>query len=264
MALVTVFAEARWTAIKAAVKEKKDWPAEWLSDLHAAYAVLQRHPLGTDGPGAVALRLPRLARSRAPCRPACCAKGSPASPSRCALHATLRERLLKFRGVRGSRGARTPSCSRSEDPTLGAFAGLASFEAAEQLRRTRAYDQALEAYARSVAHYEQALAAGHADAAAVDHAVALALAGRARVAYQMGDDERALDRHPRVLRTRSGLRRDARRHGHHPRGDRRRCCSPASGPRNAADLALPLEQALASLDAELLSPDIGLMPREGE
>ncbi|MCZ6787698.1 MAG: hypothetical protein O7E54_11110 [Planctomycetota bacterium] len=49
MAIVTIFAEARWKAIRTAVREQKKWPTEYLSDLHAAYTVLMRHPLGTDG-----------------------------------------------------------------------------------------------------------------------------------------------------------------------------------------------------------------------
>ncbi len=48
MAVVTIFAESRWKAIKAAVRALKDWPPSWLTDLHSAYSLLLRHPLGTD------------------------------------------------------------------------------------------------------------------------------------------------------------------------------------------------------------------------
>ncbi|MHC4822371.1 MAG: hypothetical protein ACYTDX_11745, partial [Planctomycetota bacterium] len=47
-AVLTVFAEGRWKAIKKAVNAKEDWPPEWLTDLHSAYGVLRDHPHGTD------------------------------------------------------------------------------------------------------------------------------------------------------------------------------------------------------------------------
>ena len=48
MAILSVFAQSRWESIKKAVKQKQDFPPEWLTDVHAAYSVLLKHPLGTD------------------------------------------------------------------------------------------------------------------------------------------------------------------------------------------------------------------------
>src|SRR5205085_172720 len=48
MAVLTIFAEGRFKAIKKSVKEKTDFPPEWLTDVHSAYSMLLRHPLGTE------------------------------------------------------------------------------------------------------------------------------------------------------------------------------------------------------------------------
>ena len=45
---LALFAQARQRAISKAYRERKPWPPEWLADVHAAYAVLAKHPLGTD------------------------------------------------------------------------------------------------------------------------------------------------------------------------------------------------------------------------
>ena len=46
--VLALFAQARQQAIAQAYRERASWPPEWLADIHAAYAVLARHPLGTD------------------------------------------------------------------------------------------------------------------------------------------------------------------------------------------------------------------------
>ena len=73
---------------------------------------------------------------------------------------------------------------------LVGFAAIASTAAAEQRRRDGTLDAAVEAYGRALARYDQADAADPSTKAANDPAVALVLAGRARVAYQQGDDAR--------------------------------------------------------------------------
>ncbi len=260
MALVTIFAEARWKAIKAAVKERKDWPGAWLADLHAAYAVLQRHPLGTADQ--VVWHYDFLVWLGANHRAAkVLREGLTFFPLSVPLHAKFRQRMMKFRGVQGVEEAYEKLLV--DEPKLLAFAGLASFEAAEQYRRMRAYDKALGAYERSIGHYGKALADGFADRGAVDHAIALALAGRARVQYQMGDNERALadilasyERGPDSAGTRDGM-------GFTP-GETGQMLLARFRAQSRPDLAAPLEGALADLDPQLLTPDIGLLPRDGE
>ena len=48
MAVLNVFAESRWKAIKQAMRAQQRWPGSWLSDVNAAYGALRKHPLGTD------------------------------------------------------------------------------------------------------------------------------------------------------------------------------------------------------------------------
>jgi hypothetical protein len=48
IATIALFARARRAAILQAVREKREWPGQWLTDVNAAYSVLARHPLGTD------------------------------------------------------------------------------------------------------------------------------------------------------------------------------------------------------------------------
>src|SRR5690606_39452021 len=53
-------------------------------------------------------------------------------------------------------------------------------------------DDATAAYARGIAHFERFIAASPERRASADHSVALAHGGRARLAYEANDDERAL------------------------------------------------------------------------
>src|SRR5689334_4279131 len=46
--VLALFAEARQAAIQRALREKKDWPPQWLSDANTAWGVLERHPLAAD------------------------------------------------------------------------------------------------------------------------------------------------------------------------------------------------------------------------
>src|SRR5262249_43099215 len=42
--VLALFAQARQRAIAKAYREKSAWPPQWLADIHAAYAVLAKHP----------------------------------------------------------------------------------------------------------------------------------------------------------------------------------------------------------------------------
>ena len=254
MAVVTVFAESRWKAIKKAVKAKEDWPPSWLADVHSAYAVLRNHPLGTDGQvvwhydllmwlgarqKAVAVLMDGIERFR----------------DSEALHRLLRERMLRWRGPQGLEETYERMLTQHEDPArLEAFAALASLEAGDQYRRASRFEEARAAYTRAIGHYEQAVEAyeGHRDGA--DVAIALALAARARVAYQVDDDKAALadilasfQRSPGTAGTRDGM-------GITP-GETAQMLLARLKENGQAEAAQSLEDALSKLDPELLLPD---------
>ncbi|MCC7137230.1 MAG: hypothetical protein IT460_02230 [Planctomycetes bacterium] len=254
MAVLTIFAEARWKAITQAVKAKKEWPPEWLADVHAAYTVLLAHPLGTDtqvvwyhdflvwlGADARATRLLEQAldrfRASAP------------------LHERYRGRLLTDRGpdaVESAYDARTRA--KEAVPADLWFAGLASNAVAEHDRRVGKPDAAVAAYGRAAARLEAAAAAVPAWKGAVDAALALVDAGRARLAFQRGDDAAALEavlasfrRSPASAGTRDGL-------GITP-GETAQVLLARLRAADRKDDVKRLEEALTALDPELLKPD---------
>ncbi|MHC4973706.1 MAG: hypothetical protein ACYTG3_15380 [Planctomycetota bacterium] len=248
MAVVTVFAESRWKAIRAAVKEQKDWPVAWLSDLNAAYTLLLRHPLGTDGQVLWHYELLDWlgARYRAN---RTLREGLARFPDSSRLHAQLRERLLKWRGPGGLEAAYKKMLEERDSPRLRPFAAVAYVAAADQYRRTRAYEKAQKAYAAAIALYDSP-AQRETSAAAV----ALALASLARVAYDLEDDERAVkemlasfERHADSAGTRDGL-------GIKP-GETAQMLLVRLKEKKKDELASRLEAALAKIDPELLLPD---------
>lgn len=257
MAVVTIFAESRWKAIKAAVREGKDWPPEWLTDLHSAYTILLRHPLGTDrqvlwhyelldwlGAHRRASRVLRegIARFRD-------------SPG---LHRKLRERILKWRGPDALEAEYDKLLEEHRDPArLEPFAGMASVAAAELHRKQNDFGKARDAYGRAIAHYERAVEANAGDRTAADAAIALALAGRARVAFDLNDDEGALAdllasfrRDPNSAGTRDGLNITP--------GETAQYLRTRLKETGKTDLLEQLDKALSGLDQELLRPERGM------
>ncbi|MHC4817561.1 MAG: hypothetical protein ACYTF8_05870 [Planctomycetota bacterium] len=254
MAVVTVFAESRWKAIRAAVKEQKDWPVAWLSDLNAAYTLLLRHPLGTDGQVLWHYELLDWLGARYRANRVLW-EGLARFPDSRRLHARLRDRLLKWRGPGGLEAAYRKMLAEPNDPArLAPFAGIASVAAADQYRRTRAYDKALQAYADAIGHFESAIRADADHKETADPAIALALASRARMAFELEDDERAVkemlasfERHPDSAGTRDGL-------GIKP-GETAQILLVRLRAQKKDELASRLAAALSRIDPELLLPD---------
>jgi hypothetical protein len=254
MAVVTVFAESRWTAIKEAVKARKEWPSQWLADLHAAYAILQRHPLGTVDQ--VVWHYEFLLWLGAEHR---AERVLTAALDRFwdseALHERLRQRLVEKRGVEALEATYADLAAKPETgPRLLPFAGIATVAVAEHHRRARAYEEALNAYARAAERFEAALAAGTTSREYADHAIALVHAARARVHFQLEQDEaahqailQAFARRPASAGTRDGM-------GITP-GETAQVLLARLTANGKADLATALAEAMGGLDPDLLLPD---------
>ncbi len=212
MAVLAIFAQARQQDIREAAEARQPWPPEWLTDVHAACSVLARHPLSTpdqlvahydflDGLGGAgqASRVLDQALER--------------FPDSFEVHGRLRRRVLRESGVDGLEPAYEAMLARGDAAApLHWYAGYASFVTAEYRRRTGHEAAALAAYDRAIAHHEADVARDPARAAAADEQIALALAGRARLAYERGEDDVALTellaafaRGPEAAATQDGL-----------------------------------------------------------
>lgn len=184
--VLALFAQARQQAIAKAYRERASWPPEWLADIHAAYAVLARHPLGTDQNVADGYDF-LMWLGATPRATATLEEGLARFPESWLLHERLRGKLLWEKGPEGLEAAYTTLLAEPNPaPGLEWFAGLASIVAAENLRRAGEPDKALAAYERGIAHYQRDLAAHPDHRESVDHYVALAEAGQARVEFEHG------------------------------------------------------------------------------
>ena len=192
MAALAIFAEGRKRAIYRAVRQSEDWPQEWLSDVHAAYSVLARHPLGRED-HAVAhhdFLLRMQARGRAK---RALDEGLVRFPESWALHDRLRANILATRGVRGLESTYEEMLqAENAAPNLSWYAGYTSIVAAEFHRRANDAADAVAAYDRAVAHYDRAIERSPECEATADHYAAIALGGRARLSLDRQDYEQCL------------------------------------------------------------------------
>ncbi len=190
--VLALFAEGRQQAIQQALREKRDWPPQWLSDANAAWSVLERHPLASDRHYAAhhdfLLQLGAFAQASSVLD-----AGLARFPSSWVMHERLRGRILREKGADGLEPAYAELlASRPEWKDLEWFAGLASLVSAEFDRKGSRPDDALAAYARAIEHYERCIAANPETRPSADHYAALALAGRARLFYERHEEEQAL------------------------------------------------------------------------
>ncbi len=164
--------------------------------------------------------------------------------------------MLLTKGPDGLEAAYDALLGEKDAPLgLEAFAGRASVVAADQHRRVRAYESALAAYARAIDRYEKAAAAADGAARdAIDASVAFALAGRARVEYQLSDDEHALADVVKSFARRKDLAGVADGLGITPRETAQMLLDRLKTAKKD-DLAAKLEAALSTLDPELLKPE---------
>lgn len=191
MAVLSLFAMARQDAIVKAVRAKEDWPPEWLTDVNAAYAVLSDHPLASDAHVVAHYDFLWSVGARGPAGQALDA-GVRRFPASSQLHDRLRGRMLFEKGTTGLEATYNEMLRELDaPPILEWYAGYASLVAAEFHRRRGRDHRALDAYDRGIEHFERYLEAHPATRENTDHYVALALAGRARIAFEQGDMERA-------------------------------------------------------------------------
>lgn len=256
MAVLSLLAEVRRLAIREAVRAGDPWPPEWLTDVHAAHDVLARHPHGTDA-HVVAHHDFLLSFGAAGHAARVLERGIDRFGDSWALHRRLRDRLLVERRLDDVDGLEAvyEGMLREEGahPSLAWYAGYASFVAAEVHRRAGRSDDSLGAYGRAIDHYEVGIVSAPQSRESADHYIALALAARARVAFERGNLEGALgdllaslSRRPEAAATLDGMN-----------------ISPVATARillarladlDRPDLSAPLEAALGELDPALLLP----------
>jgi tetratricopeptide (TPR) repeat protein len=252
MATLTIFAESRWTAIKSAVR-KDAWSPEvsqWLRDLDATYSILLKHPLATDSQ--VVWHHDFLEWFGANHRATnILQRGLERFPESAALHERLRKRVLNDRGEEALEALYERMLKEKPSPNLEWFTGYALVVAAEAQRRVFEPDRARATYGRAIAHFEKAIE-GNPDARdSADHQIALALASRARLAYERGDDAgafedilAALERRPASTGTKDGLSISA--------ADTISLLRPRLEENKHDDLVAKLDGALKRVDPELL------------
>jgi tetratricopeptide (TPR) repeat protein len=191
--VLTLFALARQDAIATAVQEKRDWPPSWMTDVHSAYAVLLRHPFGTDQH--VAWHWDFLDFFGAAQAPDVLDQGLARYPQSALLHERWRKTLLTdgdADALEAAYAARL-AASAAPPPSLHWFAGYASLVAAEAHRRKGANAKATASYDRGAAAFERSIAGEPSYQDSADHYVAIAFAGKARVALQEGRLPETLD-----------------------------------------------------------------------
>ncbi|MCH2102036.1 MAG: hypothetical protein MK209_08960 [Planctomycetes bacterium] len=201
MAVLDIFADGRRRSISDAVRNKKDWPAKWMSDLHATYSVLAQHPLGNVvqvmthydflvalGADRQAGRILQTALMR--------------YPMSWDLHQRFRDRTLKLRGVRAIEPAYDNWLAREDAPSnLRWYAGYASIVAAETWRQSNQPAEALAAYERALTHYEMTIATDPSTETSSKVYMSFAFAGLARIKMETQDLDGALADLLTALRT---------------------------------------------------------------
>jgi hypothetical protein len=182
--LLALFAEARQEAIVAAVQQKQDWEPAWMSDVHTAYGLLAKHPLGSDQH--VAHHVDFLHYFGAPETDSVLARGLARFAASPLLHERLRTRLLEQGGVEALQKDYDARLQAADaPPAMAWFAGYAEMVAAEQFRRSQQDDRALAAYERALERFARyRTASGNDDG---QHYAAMSHGGIARLRLQAGD-----------------------------------------------------------------------------
>ena len=210
--VIEVLARTQTAAIYNAGEE--DWPAEWLSDAHAAFTTLRLHP-ACDGSHIVAhsdllgyvgvLSEQSRVLSEGVVR-------FPTSPD---VHSRFRTNVQAARSLASLRTAYAGLRSKATD--LAAhdwYTGYAELVLAEDAKRNGRAAESDEAYRLAIEWLQKSAEAEEGYADSVDWFVALALAGRARLAHERKDLDGATElivaawkRRPDVMEAEDGLKR---------------------------------------------------------
>ncbi|MEQ8768690.1 MAG: hypothetical protein RL885_32585 [Planctomycetota bacterium] len=255
MAVLGLFAEGRRRAIEEARDAKKEWPKQWLTDVHTTYSILAKHPLGTDGQ--VVAHYDFLNRLGAAGKASeVLQEGLGRFPASSQLHDRLRGRIIADQGLGGLETVYDRMLQReSAAPEVEWYAGLAMMVTAEFQRRRREPDAAIESYAKAAKHYERFIEKKPDARDSAEHYLALILAGRARIALGQRDLEQAtdlliasFDKKPEAAATLDGLNVSP--------ADTSRVLQARLRRAERDDLVKRLDEALTKLDPALLElPD---------
>lgn len=189
--VLALFALSRQLAIRKAYRERTQWPPEWMADVNAAYATLSEHPLVTDDNLVSYYDFLRWLGAT-PRANGVLDSALKRFPDSAVLHERLRSRILWEKGPAGLLSAYSERLSQPDSSIqLSWYAGYAALVAAEHHRRRGEFAPAAAAYDAGIAHYEHSIALVPEGADLCNHFIALALAGRARMALEQGDLERA-------------------------------------------------------------------------
>ncbi len=193
MGVLGIFAEARMAQIRRAERAKKTWPGQWLTDVHAAFGVLSKHPLGTSTQVVAHYDFLRGLAAHGQASRILDA-GLKRFPDSALLHDRLRGRTLSKSGPKGLEAVYSSMLAKESVPkNLHWFAGYASIVAAEFYRRAGETEKALAAYSHAIAQYDTAIGKNPDSKHTSDHFAALAINGRARMALEKNDLEAALN-----------------------------------------------------------------------
>ncbi|MFQ5506499.1 MAG: hypothetical protein ACE5F1_17150 [Planctomycetota bacterium] len=215
-AILGIHARAQAAKVYEKLPDGADYPPEAITEAHSAYRVLAQHPYGSleHALGHVALldhlgtQLVLRQTLEAALR---------RYPGSEALHQRYRKVVLRQDGAEGLEAAyRNLPAAAPMRPTLDWYAGYAFLIAAETHQRYTRGSEALAAYEQSIRRFEQSLAADAKFADSVNHYVALALAGQARIAVDDLRTEAAVElllqsaaRRPETYRVKNGLGKTA-------------------------------------------------------
>jgi hypothetical protein len=250
IAVLSLFAESRRRGIERAVRRGEEWPPAWLADVHAAHAVLARHP--SSGPERCAEHYDFLWRLGAQAEAArVLDDGLARHPDSFELHARLRGRVLFEQGVDGLTAEYDRRMGAASSPITTWYAGYAALVAAEFHRRAFATEPAELAYERAIELFARAADADPERSGSAHHYLALCLAGRARIALEARELDRAVallvasfERAPGAAASLDGLNLSP--------SDTSRSLRARLVEAGRTDLVATLDAALAQLDPSLL------------
>lgn len=185
MLAMQVFAEARQNAIVESIRNKTQWKREWLTDLHAAYSVLEKHPLGQDYHFVDHYDFVRALGGKGQAN-AILDNGIARFPASSSLHERMRTRILEEQGAEALEIAYARMLEKQPSADLAWYTGYATLVVAESHRRRGESDAALTAYERAIGRFRDCVARNPETAGNTDHYISMAHAGRSRVLLEQG------------------------------------------------------------------------------